>query len=388
MSYNISNLKTDLQQILNSTDLDKISNANSLIQRAARDVILDADPYETLREQQIGSPIYRDAFYYAAPSDIKGDGVVDLYEQTRQSGVGSIFNLRTSLDARVYDEDNTLAIEKINGTHFLRINKKLEDYLVLDRMLSESNYTATTNVSNIEKDTTQYVEGASSIKFDIDQVGSSTTATITGAITTADFTKYEDEGAVFLWVYMPTASGITSLTLDIGSDSSNYWSDSATTTHSGESFSDGWNLIRFDLEDATETGTVDVDAVDYYALDISYNGTAQTGLRIDYLMVSLGKIHKIKYYSKYLFKKYSDNSWTDTIESDNDTINLDTDSYNLLLYKAASYFIQHQHDFNYKPNASEDDKFEVRYRDTLKRYKARYKSERKRQQVVYYPYSQ
>lgn len=383
MSYNIGNLKSDLQAILHVADLSKISGPDPLIERAARDVLADCDPYETVREQSIATPIHRGAVYYPAPSDLKGDGVLDIYKQGGQSDDGTFFQLRTALDARVYNTDKTYAVEKINGTHYLRANRDTQNYIILDNANTVSDYTATSNISNIAKDQLNYIDGGASISFDLNQVGSATTAVLTAAIATKDLTNYVSEGSVFLWVYMPTASGITSLSLKLGSDSSNYWLASATVSHSGVAFENGWNLIRFDLSSSTETGTVDIDAVDYYALTVSYNGTLQEKFRIDYLTVSLGEIHKIKYYSKFMFRN-SSGTWLDTISGDTDLLNLDVDSYNLMLYKSASYFLQHQHDFNYKPNASESDRFEVQYRNALAVYKRRYKTERQNQIVKYY----
>lgn len=388
MSYNISNLKTDLQAILNTNDLSKITGINPIIERAARDVIADIDLYEMVRDAEIATPVHRDAYYYAAPTDMKGEGILDIYKNGDRPDDNIFFSMRTALDSRTKKEENSFTIERINGNHFIRINKSTENYFTFDNINSTTGFTAGSNVSDISLDGVNYINGAGSIKFNLDQVGSSTTATISKAIASAfDLTNYYQEGSVFIWVYMPDASGVTSIGIDIGSDSSNYWTMSATTTYAGTSFQNGWNLVRFNFTNRSETGTVDIDAVDYYAIDIAYDGTAQSGFRIDLLSVSLGVLYRVKYYSKHMFKRNSDSAWVDTIDSDSDTINLDTDSYNLLLYKAASYAIQHQHDFNYKSNASEADVFEVKYREAKKQYKRRYKSERIRRAVEYYPYS-
>ena len=382
MSYNIANLKTDLQSILNVLDLSKLTSIDNLIQRAARDVIGDSDPHELMRDVQLGTPVYRDAYYYAAPADLKGDGIVDIYKQGDRNDDTSYFRLRSAFDGRRYKEDETFTVEKLNGSLYLRINRLSENYKVVDNVQTTTGYTATSNISNISKDTVQYISGGSSVKFDID---AASPATITGTLTSQDLTKYDNEGAFFMWFYFPDASAITSVTLDIGNDSSNYFSSTETTTHDGNGFENGWNLIRFDVFDS-ETGTVDITAIDYYAIDFVTDATQQIGVRMDYLTVGLGEYFRIKYYSRYMFTSNSTGAFIENISSDQDTINLDSDSYNLLLYKTASYAIQSQHDFNYKPGDSEADRFELEYQRRLQAYKRRYKSERMRQQVVYYPY--
>jgi len=385
MSYNITNLKTDLQGILNVLDLSKVASINNIIERAARDVIADADPYELVRDVQISAPIYRDAYYYASPSDLKGNGIIDIYKQGDRSDDTSYFIHKTAFDARRYKDDQTFTVERLNGSLVLRINKTSENYAVIDNVQTTTGYTATANVSNLSKDTIQYISGGAALKFDLDAGSDPTTATVTSAIPSHDLTKYDNEGAFFMWFYLPVASSITSIGIDIGNDASNYFTSTETTTHDGNGFSNGWNLVRFDVF-GSETGTVDITAIDYYAIDIVHDGTAQANIRMDYLTVTLGDFYRVKYYSKFMFTSIATGAFIEKITSDSDTINLDSDSYNLLLYKTGAYSIQSQHDFNYKPGDSESDRFEKEYQVRLKAYKRRYKSERLRKQVVYYDY--
>lgn len=386
MSYTITNLKSDLQQTLTSAgnNFSKITGPDTLIQRAARDVLSDVALYELIRDEQVTTPIHTDAYYYPAPADMRGFGVIDLYKQGDFSDNNEQFIQRNILDTRVNKDDLTFTTESINGSHYLRINKSLSDYRVLDRMGTLANFTASTNVSNLDADTVQFVEGGQSIKFDIDQVGSATTAIITSTITSVDLTSYENNGSIFEWIYLPTASGITSITKRWGNSAGTYWSKTVTTTHAGTAFQNGWNQLRFDWSSATETGTVDVTAIDYSEIRILYDGTTQLGLRLDFSTISLGRLYRVKYYSKYMFRNATTGVWTDSISSDSDIVNLDTDSYNLLLYKASSLFHQHQHDYNYKPTDSEADRFELEYQKKLIAYKRKYKSELVRRQVQYY----
>jgi hypothetical protein len=198
-------------------------------------------------------------------------------------------------------------------------------------------------------DDINYVSGSASLRFNLS--GATTSGYIENSTFTAvDLSDEEDVGALFLWVYLP--SSITSVDLRWGSDSSNYWNKTVTSTHESLAFQTGWNLLRFDWDTATETGTPDSSSVDYARITITYDGNAMNNIRIDKLVARLGEVWEIEYYSKYLFSS-SAGTWQETVSADTDTVNLDTESYNLLLNKCAE-FAAHQ-------QAAENSGFDVNY---------------------------
>jgi len=135
---------------------------------------------------------------------------------------------------------------------------------VLSTSKSTSNYTASGDASAITADTVIYLEGANSIRFT--NTVSSGTATVTAACTQFSDTNYKNK-YFFISVYLTSAP--TSVTLKFGNDASNYLSASVTTQFSGTAFSaNDWNILAFDLNTATTTGTIDSSAFDYFAISL------------------------------------------------------------------------------------------------------------------------
>ena len=82
----VASLKSDLIRKLHGTSLSKIQSPNDVIAEAARNVITRIDPQETIRVATIENALFDDVFSYTAPSDIKGDKVIDLQPQVKRQG--------------------------------------------------------------------------------------------------------------------------------------------------------------------------------------------------------------------------------------------------------------------------------------------------------------
>jgi len=338
MAYLISDLKSDLQRKLHGTSLAKLSDVNSLIWEAGKEVIARIDPQETIKIADIENAIYDDVFDYTAPTDLKGNKVIDIRPQVKRT-INDNFN-NTSLEQfDLTKSDNTFTIQYNNYVRTLRLSKELNGSPTLinamNSITSNGTWAATGNASNLSEDNLNFISGGSSLKFDL--AATVATGILTNTTMTAvDLSTLENEGALFLWVFMPTASAFTSVQLE--------WSDDATftakfaktntTPHDSAAFVDGWNLLRFDWKDATETGTVDTTKIDSARVTFTYDGTAQVGTRINNLTAQLGRIWEVVYYSQFLFRNTA-GTFIEKPLADTDLINLENDSYNIMLYECA-----------------------------------------------------
>jgi hypothetical protein len=224
-----------------------------------------------------------------------------------------------------------------SGIKTLNISKKLTagaTVSTLNSLTDNGTWTAGGNAINIVADTINKISGSGSLKFDISASGS--TAYIENStLSSVDLTNFESAGSLFAYVFIPSTTIITSVNLRWGSSSANYYSSTATTTQDNTSFIAGWNLVRFDYAGATETGTVDNSAINYLRVTFNYNGTATTSCRVDSITARIPSYYTITYYSKYLFKNTA-GTWIEkpTAIDDSDEINLDVDSFNVLLYES------------------------------------------------------
>lgn len=385
MSYSIATLKNDLTGIMHGTSLDSIQGLDNLIDRAARQLLQDIDPAETIRKSQLVGQLYDDVYDYSAPTDLKGSKVIDIRPQVRR-GVDDNFSQRFSEDFDLLKGNNTLNVKYNSGTKSLRISKDLRSGIVLngmDSITANGTWSAGGDASNLTQDIINYVSGSASLRFDLSG------ATGSGYIENSDFgsvdlSNEEDVGAIFENIFFPAdliTNGVTSINVRWGSSSSNYWDKTITTTHDSLAFFAGWNLLREDWATATETGSPDSSAVNYVRITINYtSGTAFSDIRADRVIARLGQIWEIEYYSKYIFSN-SGGTFQENVDDDTNTVNLDTDSYNLLLNKCAEYSAQQQSAENSSFDASY---FKSEYLNGISSYQSANKKQGMPTQNIYY----
>ena len=384
MPYAISELKNDLTAILHGTNLSKVTNVTELINRSARDVLLDVDPQETIRKEQITNAIYDRVYDYPLPSDVKGNKIIDLRPQVNR-GVNDNFSQTYSENFDLEKLNNDFTIEFDQGNKFLRVSKSLTTPVTLHAFESidgNGTWAVGSDASNLTLDRQTRVAGGASLNFDLDGGPANSGYIENSTMGELDLSIHEDVGSLFLYVYFPDASIITSVNLRWGDSATSYWNRTVTTAHPSNGFQNGWNLLRFDWNGATETGLLPADSsvIDYSRITINYDGTAETDIRTDSLTVHLGEIYDVAYYSKFLFRD-SSGTWIEDHTADDDNVNLDTESYNLLLYKIAELAAQQIQ--------AEDATFDIsyfaqKYALMLNRYKAQYKSQVEKPLQRYY----
>ena len=385
MAYSIANLRDDLSGILHGTSLSKVVGVNNLIERAARDVLAEIDPTETVRTEQLSSALYDQVYDYAPPVDLKGDRVIDIKPQVNRLITDRFFqfyNQEFDLNNAKFFGKDTFTIERNNYIKTIRIKKDLISPILVNEISSltdNGTWAASNDAVNLTVNTQDFVAGGSSLQFDLD--GSTTDGYLENSnFEPIDLTRDISLGVLFEWVYMPTASVVTNVVLRWGDNTTNYWESTATSAQNSTAFQNGWNLIQFAWPTAT-TGTPDVTAVNYSRTTINYDGVAITGFRLNHLVSQLGSIYEIQYYSKFIFRDASTGAFAETIASNNDLINLDTDSYNLLTYRTA-YLASQQiqgSDASFDANF-----FGIEYEKQKKRYIGKYRSQVKTPQSTYY----
>lgn len=386
MAYTISNAKSDLNGMLQGTTTDKITSINSLFNRAGRQLLLDIDPHETKRITQFnlfdsGS---NDIYNYSSPSDLKGKKIIDIRPQINRS-VRDNFSQQYDEEFDQYKARNTnkLNIQFDEGTKILRIAKNLTagtSINSLDDTENNGTWTAGDDAENLTQDKVNKKQGGASLNFDVD--GSGTTASLVNSTMAeidfgTDGVDHVNKSTLFQWAFFPSASVITSVNLKWGSSASNTWDRTITAPFFG-SFVDGWNLLNFDWNGATVTGSPDESAVNYLKTLITYDGVADTDFRLDQVISRLPEIWEQVYYSNFLFRTTT-GVWQEKTTKDSDLINLDTESYNVWLWKVAEYAAQQIEDLKDFVTY-----FKNEYELSKKRYVAQNKGEVIQPQATYY----
>ena len=380
MNHTIAELKVSLAANIHGSTLNKLQDPYDTINRASRKCLLDTDFLYTKRVATLENALYDKVYDYTAPTDLKGNKVIDIRPQVSRFSSDNV-QQRYSKDFDRQKNVGTFNVEMNSGTKIIRIAKDLDDSAVINEansLTTNGTWAATAGCENLVADTLNYVSGNASLKFDL------TVTTTTGylensTMTPVDLSDYEDEGAVFMWLYLPDSSILTSVNLKWGDGASSNWNTTVTAQHYG-AFENGWNLLRFDWNGATKTGTPDSSAINYLKALLTYDGVAETDLRIDNIICKMGSIQEIVYYSKYLFQSAA-GVWQEECSADDDVINLDTDAYNILLELCTVYANQEL--------AGENSAFDLSvslgsYNDMSATYQSTYKSEYIKNSSIYF----
>lgn len=334
MSKTIAQLKQDLEGMGHGTTLNKVKNFYTLVWRAANNMQSRINIRGTRRVANLTNAIYDDIYDYALPSDVKE--VIDIRPQANRDESD---NLRQQL-AKEFDmykgkTTDYFQIKHNDGIRSIRITKDLSPNPVTISDMNSLTDNGTwsddgTVCDNIAKEELYYITASAAIKLNFIAIGSGYIQNTT--LTVVDLTDYDEKGSFFLRVYLPDSSKTTAIALTWGNDlTANYWNKSVTTQHDGTAFRNGWNLLRFDWNGATETGTVDPATIDSVKITFTVAGT-DTDIVVDYLSCSLGYIFEIEYYSEYLFRS-SSGTFKEYPTDDTDILNLETDACNILTYE-------------------------------------------------------
>lgn len=389
MPYTVQTLKSDLVGSLHGTTSNQVTNLNGVINRSARQLLLDLDPQETKRIIPFVTPIYNQVFDYAVPVDLKGNKIIDIRPQTVRylsdvflQQYNQAFDL---LKAWTFQPNFTINFN--TGLKTIRIDApNIIPGVSVNQAASitgNGTWAVGGNASNLTVDSINYITGGGSLSFDLAAGGAGSTGYLecTG-MTAVNLLTLLNQGVFFLESYLPTGTVFSNIELRWGSSSSNYWKKSATVTQQNTAFANGWNLIQEPWSSATKVGSPNSASTSYLRVTWTYDGTAQTAVRLNNIVAQLGVIMECEYYSKYMFRDASTGAFQETVTDDGNLINLDTESYNLLFNLVGFFAVQQQQGLDalfYDGNF-----FGQEYQKSLERYKAMYKSEIQKPQSIYY----
>jgi len=260
----ISDVKLNLTGMVHSTSLDKVRNLYSLLERVGRTVLGKIDPAYTIRKAEITNALHDEIYDYSAPTDVKGDKVVDIRPQVNRN-VDDKLRARFSREFDLRKKENTFRIETRDAEKILRLSKSISPAAVkiheFDSLTANGTITAGDDTANLTIDTLKHISGGGSLRFNLSGAGTTASVIITD-FSDVDLDDHDERGDFFLRVYMPDEDRISSIELNWGNSSAVYWSASATTPHDQDSFKKGWNILRFSWDGATETGTVDPETIE------------------------------------------------------------------------------------------------------------------------------
>ena len=198
MSYSILNLKNDLSSVLHGTTNNQVQNLDGLINRAARQVLLDVDFQETKRTVEFINPIFNGVFDYPIAADVKGNKIIDLKPQVGRipadiwlQAYNQAFDVAKE---NLFTMTNMFTVNFNTGIKTLRINAPfLNPPVIINQIESITNngtWSVTGTGSDLSVNNTNFVQGAASLQFDT----TGGTASLTNSnMTAVDLSAYENQ---------------------------------------------------------------------------------------------------------------------------------------------------------------------------------------------------
>ena len=380
MSYTIADLKGELTGTLHGTTLNQVVGLDVLLNRAARAVLADVDPIETMRILPMTSPIFDRIFDYAIPVDVKGDRVVDIRPQVNRTVADRFLQVYNEpFDAYKMQAgwQPMFTIQYNTSIKSIRIEKCLPFGVLVNGATSVTGSSGTWSAGgtalNLGQNNLNFVYGGSSLEFNVAAGANPSDAWLENSTMDAiDLTVQSEQGFLFLYTSLPTPSAVNNITLRWGSSATDYWERTVTQTQFNTAFQQGWNLLQFDWHGATVVGSPNAASITYLRFNVNYDGGLDFAYYLNDITCQLGMIYQIEYYSKFLFRDAVTGAFQETVTDDSNIINLDTDSYNVLFNQVAYLVAQQvqgadsQFDASYWLNE---------YNKALMRYTAKIKSQ-------------
>lgn len=389
--YSVQDLKNDLAGVLHGTTDNQIQNLDGVINRSARQLLLDVDPQETKRVVEFVNPIFNSVFDYPIAVDVKGNKLIDIFPQVQRipqdiwtQAYNQAFDVAKQ---NIFSMANMFTMNFNSSIKTIRLNCPFLNPPIIINQIEGIALNGTWNTggtaSTLTVNNTNFAQGSGSLQFNA-TIGAAYIENSTMSI--VNLSNVENQSSLFTWVYIPTGSNLTSVDLRWGSDISDYWHLTVTLNQQGIAFVNGWNLCQFVWSSATKVGNPNSSAISYGRITLNLTETA-TGCLVNGMDSILGTIINYSYYSKYLFRSATTGAYQETVLDDSDLINLDTESFNLLFNQVAFLATQQQQGLD--ATFYDGNFFGQAYASGVQRYQSMYKSELQKPQGVYYkqPYT-
>lgn len=210
------------------------------------------------------------------------------------------------------------AIERHDGKAYLVINKEAKYPTIVVSQFSTLTDggtwtldTITSDANTLVLDTVNYSQGNSSLMFNatVAQSGNNRASIYATDINSLDFSQVRGVSSGLIEIYIPDITYFSSVTMSWGTDISNYYSSTKTTSLSGV-WVNGWNTVSIPWTDTTtQVGSVNSSSINYIRIDLNYTASQvdTTGFRIDYLRFSRNEPLVLFYLSLNVGKDTSGN---------------------------------------------------------------------------------
>lgn len=304
----LAQLQSDIAGMLKGTSIREVKDFFGVAFTAANRMMGRIDPQETIRIATLATPFYDNVNDYALMTDYKR--MIDIRPQAnRRNQPGrSIYGETSPRQFLSVLAPDTYSIRWNSGVRSLRAQCLPSGNVAMldpfDGPSSNGQWVASGDAQNLYTEPLNYIQGNGSLGMDLSGVTGVGLITNTTA-EVADLSEFRNEDAsmIYVWIPLGTSSRFTSFSIVRGDDANNYSRVNVSTKGDGTPFTDGWNFLLINWDQAVTTGTPTNTQNTYRRFYANYTiGTAITGFLIDAWTNALGKLYEAEYYSEYMFR--------------------------------------------------------------------------------------
>jgi len=295
--------------------IDPVATVNQGARELNKKLLLES----RTRKENLSPSVVTGKYDYILPADFSGKRIIDIPSISARR-LGSL-EIISAVEFDTRPRFGSIAFKNYNGIKLLKLYASNQSSMSLVSQLSSLTADGGTWVlsgdgSNVRVDTNNYPYINPVIAFDVAATGLTTAGIKNTALTSFDISKFiSSDGMAKLNVYLNSALTVNSITLKLGSDSSNYYSITVTKQFDGSDFVAGDNTLYF--RGFTATGSPVATAIVFgeIILNISSGHAVATDFAVSGLSLLRGIPTPIIYYSTY--------NW---VANDNLTYKLDATS--------------------------------------------------------------
>lgn len=303
-----------------------------------------------IRSAYMEQALYDQVNKYAVPEDLTYDNVIEIAMLASYRNIDTLQHPLELVFKRQFDQKrrnarNVLAITNENGVKYAQIYhprglRKCQSITVndADSLSANGNWNVGGNVTNLKLDQLNHITGCASLKFDIND--SQTTGFIENFnMMPVDISEYLNTGAALTWLSLPSPRDMIAVTLTLGSNqtdlTTDYYQATVNQPHNNNQFTNGWNLLKYMLNNLNSFGNPNPKAIGYIRLDFTTTGNPIANCNMDNIVVRKGVVYEMLYNSQYCLIDPLTQAWKQYTTANSDIIPLEEDSYQILMLETA-----------------------------------------------------
>ncbi len=345
--FTVYNLVQDVTAKIHGGSINDIQRA---LDEGRRNMIGNIKPPEMIRSAYMEQALYDQVNKYAIPEDLKYDDIIEVKMLASYRNVDTLQHPLELVYKRQFDQKrknarNVISITNENGVKYAQIYhprglKECQHLVVndVDSLTKNGTWNVGGNVGNLRLDELNHITGHASLLFDINN--SSNTGFIENfTMNAVDISTYLNTGAAFAWFSIPIPKEMIAVKLTLGSDSANLTNDIYFATvnqpHDNNQFTDGWNLLKYMLNNLSFVGTPNPKAITYLRFDFTTTGQPIPNCNLDNVVVRKGVVYETFYNSQYCLIDATTRAWKQRTTANSDIIVAEEDTYSILMLETA-----------------------------------------------------